>query len=395
VISGGRRREWELLRRVHGDVDIHLVVVSKTEGSEVSDARRLAQACRSIDVFAAEPGAGRDRGPEQVRRHRCARAALRVGELVRRGVVDLVHVEGYYLMQHVPATPQVPVVLVEQNVEYELAYQRAAVAPAGRAQVELFSHALRTRAAEVRAWRAATHLAAVTDDDRAVIESELPGADVAVVPDGADHLRAGYRRARMAQRPAGPLVVLVANFAYAPNVDAARHLCLDILPLLRRRVPDVHTWLVGNAPPAEVRALAGEAVTVTGRVPDVTPYLDSGDVVVCPLRIGGGIKVKTIEALRRGCAIVSTPVGAQGLDARARAALSVQMQPADFARAVADLLMDPERRREHQRRARAAARELATWDDAADALRAVYAAALHARRRTPAGAPPLAHERSA
>jgi glycosyltransferase involved in cell wall biosynthesis len=130
--------------------------------------------------------------------------------------------------------------------------------------------------------------------------------------------------------------------------------------------------LVGNAPPPEVLALAGETVKVTGRVPDVLPYLDAADVMVCPLRIGGGIKVKTIEALRRGKAIVSTPIGAQGLGAQAREALLVEAEPQAFAVAVTSLLRDRDRRTQLERRAQRAGARLPLWDDAAAALAALY-----------------------
>jgi glycosyltransferase involved in cell wall biosynthesis len=100
------------------------------------------------------------------------------------------------------------------------------------------------------------------------------------------------------------------------------------------------------------------------------------DVLVCPLRIGGGIKVKVIEALRRGKAIVSTGIGAQGLPAQARDALIVADDPRQFAAAVADLLRDEPRRARLERRAAAAARSLPTWNQAAAALAALYDALL-------------------
>jgi polysaccharide biosynthesis protein PslH len=166
--------------------------------------------------------------------------------------------------------------------------------------------------------------------------------------------------------------VLLANFAYQPNVDAALHMCHDILPAVRSQVPDVRLWLVGNEPPPEVRELGCAHVEVTGRVADVAPYLDAADVVVCPLRIGGGIKVKAIEALRRGKAIVSTSIGMQGLPESARDAVITADDPDEFADAVAALLSDSRLNVRHQRRAARAATQLATWDEAAEALAGLY-----------------------
>jgi polysaccharide biosynthesis protein PslH len=139
--------------------------------------------------------------------------------------------------------------------------------------------------------------------------------------------------------------VFVANFAYGPNVDGALWLCRDVFPRVRAFVPGARLMLVGNHPPAEVRALAGPGVTVTGRVTSVDPYLEAADLFLCPLREGGGIKAKLLEALSRGEPVVTTSVGSQGLGPEAERALRIEDRSRGFARAVSDLLGDPTERR--------------------------------------------------
>ncbi|MBV9800870.1 MAG: glycosyltransferase [Solirubrobacterales bacterium] len=385
AISGGRRRELELINRLAARFDVHLLVVSKTAAQDLSNARVLRRCCSQVEVFAASslsPDAPGFERPPQVRRHRCPVATARANEILAGERVDLIHVEGFYLMQHVPAGAPAPVLLVEQNIEYELERQRAERTsdPDARAQ---FSS---TRAEERRCWSRAARLAAVTPEDRATMQATVAHTRVRVVPDGADHIPnlhvIGFERD--VEHPGAPLLVLLANYAYPPNVDAARHLCLDILPVVRQRVPDARVWLVGNAPGPEVLDLRSEAVTVTGRVADVVPYLDVADAIVCPLRIGGGVKVKAIEALRRGKAVVSSTIGAQGLPESARRALVIADDPTTFAEAAAALLLDPALRSEHERRAAHAASQLPTWDDAAQALGEIYDELLH---RVPAWVP--------
>ena len=106
-------------------------------------------------------------------------------------------------------------------------------------------------------------------------------------------------------------------------------------------------------------------------LPDVVPFLDAADVVACPLRISGGSTASATEALRRGKAIVATSVAAQGLSKSAREPLVIADDAEAFAGGVALLLQDPVRRREHERKATRATR-LPRWDDAAQALAAVY-----------------------
>jgi glycosyltransferase involved in cell wall biosynthesis len=374
-LSGGRRRELELIRRLAERFEIHLVAISKTPEQDEANAGALtACGCRAevFPALASRPPRTSTTASHQMLRHRSPAATRRIRQIIAHERVDLVHVEGFYLMQHVPDWVQAPVLLVEQNIEYELDRQRTRADGERVTRLEAFLACLRTQAAELEAWGRASRLATVTWEDRELIRAELPDADVSVVPDGADHLPSTSRPAAPTVRPAAPLVTLLANFAYAPNVDAARHFCRDILPRLRALAPDVHVWLVGNAPPPAVLGLTDARLLVTGYVPDVVPYLDAADVVVCPLRIGGGIKVKVIEALRRGKAIVSTDIGVQGLPAPARRALVVANDPQHFAGAVAGLLADAPARARLERRAAAAASALPTWDEAGRALAAIY-----------------------
>jgi glycosyltransferase involved in cell wall biosynthesis len=365
-ISGGRRRELELIRRLGDRFDVHVWVVSKTMAEDRRWRRELARRCAGVRLFAACPTEPRRGLAPQEARHACPGVRAQISAAVGAGAFDLVHVEGFYLMQHVPAELDVPVLLTEQNVESSLWLQRALADP----DPALSEHHRATRRAELAAWRRAKLCAALTSEDRARMREALPDLEVRLVPDGCDH--DSEARTEVAGPVEGCEVAMVGNFAYQPNVDAALHLARDILPAVFRARPATRVALVGNAPPPEVQALAGDPrVTVTGRVPAVEPYLDAADVVVCPLRVGGGIKVKMLEALARGKAIVSTGVGVQGLT-EARGAVRVEDRPAAFAAAVCELLEDAAARRRLERAALAAARRLPTWDQAAASLAGCY-----------------------
>jgi len=369
--SGGRRREYELLRRLGGKVDFDLVAVSKTLVEDRSNAHRLAPMCHSVQVVPASSD-GNLRGAQQVRRHACPSLVDTVAELA--AAVDLVHVEGFYLMQHVPADCPVPIVLIEQNVEYDLCKQRASVA---RALPEVFDRMRdyrQTRIAEIEAWRRSDLVGVLTEDDRRAVLSVAPDVRVRLTPDGVGHPSAWADADGTVPDLGGPLLVFVANFAYEPNLDAARYLCSDVLPRIAREVRGVRLALVGTSPPDELRRLAGERddVIVTGRVPAVEPYLDQADVVVAPLRVGGGVKVKVLEALSRGKAIVATSVAAQGFGADARSSMHNADEPESFAAAAVHLLQSPAERARLEAAALRLAARLPSWDDAAQALHGCY-----------------------
>jgi glycosyltransferase involved in cell wall biosynthesis len=363
-LSGGRLREHELLRRLAPDVDVDVCAVSKTYEQDVAAIPELEDCCASVSVHRAQAGSADL--PDGLRRHCAADAALHTRRLL--GEVDLVHVERFCVMHHLPSRPRVPVLLVEQNVEYSLWAQRVTVADDYPRQRHAFRQFRETRTYELAAWRQADLCAAVTEDDRRAMLRAVPGLDVRLLPDGADHL-AGPPPGRPEPRPE---LVFVGNFAYWPNVDGARWLCAEILPRVRERVPAARVLLVGNAPPPEVLALCCGDVEATGCVARVEPYLDRAAVVVSPLRIGGGIKVKVLEALRRGKAVVSTAVGVQGLGPDVEDAIAVADDPARFADACVRLLLDRGERRRLERRALAFAESLPTWDEAAADLLDCY-----------------------
>lgn len=218
-----------------------------------------------------------------------------------------------------------------------------------------------------------TRLEAVTEEDACSISRVAPQADVRLLPNGCDHIE---RAAPFAGSVDGNHLLFVGNFAYAPNLDAARVLVTEVLPAVASQLPDTRLTVVGANPPAWLARAAhsDSRITVTGWVPDLAACLDSADVVVCPLRIGGGVKVKVLEALQRAKAVVTTPVGAQGLDRVRDSSVVVRETPAALASACGLLLTSREARRAQEQRALAAARSLPTWDDAADALATCWTA---------------------
>jgi polysaccharide biosynthesis protein PslH len=378
-VSGGRRREYELVRRIGEHVDVELHAVTKTPHEDLAHVDDLRDACAKVVVHRAEAAVAgwspTDASIPQVDQHRCADARRSIGRLLSDGDADLVHVEGFYLVQHLPPRIPVPMVLGTQNVEHLLWAQRAATAQTGALRRSLQRQSAQTARAERRAWQTAELCVTVTAEDRDAIAEQAPTTNVQIVMDGADHDSrwdgvAGTGPLRECKEP---LLVMVGNFAYEPNRDAARFLIEEILPAIHRRRPDVCTLLVGNAPPRGLVELVARTprVELTGRVPAVEPYLDAADVIVCPLRIGGGIKVKMLEALKRGKAIVASPVAMQGLE-RARDAVRVAPDATTFAEATLALLGDPARRRSLERASSAFSATLPTWDEAAETLMDCY-----------------------
>ncbi len=148
----------------------------------------------------------------------------------------------------------------------------------------------------------------VSERDREELIAINPDLKVTVIPNGVNTYEF---RPRPVHRI--PALLFVGNYEYAPNVDAALRLASKIFPAVQKRVAEAHLWLVGNAPPPELTALASDKIRVTGRVPDVRPYLARASAFVSPLHLGAGIKNKVLEALAMGCPVVATPISLDGI----------------------------------------------------------------------------------
>jgi glycosyltransferase involved in cell wall biosynthesis len=174
---------------------------------------------------------------------------------------------------------------------------------------------------------------------------------VRVVPNGVD--TALFAPAEDA--PTEGYILFTGSMDYAPNVEAACYFAREVLPLVRRQAPAASLHIVGTRPKAEVLALACDDVVVHGFVPDMRPYYREAALVVAPLLRGGGTRVKILEAAACAKAVVSTTLGAEGLDLRPGADIVLADTAETFAAAVTRLLVDPMRCRRLGRSARAAA----------------------------------------
>jgi GT2 family glycosyltransferase/flagellar motility protein MotE (MotC chaperone) len=201
------------------------------------------------------------------------------------------------------------------------------------------------RELELGSWRRSDVVLYPSSDEAAQVRAIAPGVDARAVP---PYSFAGFESGQQPDARQG--VLFVAGFAHPPNVDAAIWLHDEVMPLVRAQVPGVQLSLVGSNPTEAVRALDGEGTEVTGYVTDaeLARRYRQARVAVVPLRFGAGIKSKVVEALQQGLPLVTTPVGAQGLEGLGEAA-EVHETPAALAAAIVALLRDDARWRERSR----------------------------------------------
>ncbi|MHB0875986.1 MAG: glycosyltransferase family 4 protein [Anaerolineae bacterium] len=349
-LSGGLMRVYNLLQRVAREHEVWFV--APADGAEhVDAARQMRSVCQHVEAVPVVRGRPLRHIPGLVRyalagkppetRFWCSDALLgRLRSLADTVDFDLVHVEHSHMapcLEAVRANGSPPAALVMQNVEFETYARIARVERQPLAKARAMLNALWFRHWEPRYAERFDRCAVMSAADRQLLRRANPRLQPDIVPNGVDC------RALQPLPPVEgtPSLLFVGTMSYAPCADAAVYLVREVLPRIRRQLPDVELWLVGAAPPPEVQRLGTvPGVHVTGRVPDVGDYYRRSSVCVVPLRAGGGTRLKILEAMALGRPVVSTRLGAEGLDVVDGEHLWLADGADDMARAVLRLLSD-------------------------------------------------------
>lgn len=327
------------------------------------------------------------RYPYSVAKHHTAAMRTRLAALLGAGNFDLVQVEWTPYARYVERGVRLPVVVVAHNVESQIWERRSATASSAPARFYFGIQAGRMARFEQQVARRAEWVTAVSDADAAIFRSWGARA-VSLVENGVD-LEEFAPRERGLEHD-GEMLYIGALDWYA-NQHAVLRFLDRILPLVQRARPGARLRVVGRRPPAEFarRVAAAPGVEMVGEVADVRPELARAAVVVVPLEIGGGTRLKILEALAMSKAIVSTTVGAEGLDLTAGQHLRIADAPDSFAAAVIALLDARDERERLGRQGCERVRQRYGWEHAAAALEQVWLAVARASQgRGNAGAHP-------
>jgi len=208
------------------------------------------------------------------------------------------------------------------------------------------------------------------EDLAAAAEMQIPADRLALMPNVIDTDQSAPSEN---ESQANNAVVFVGAMTHHANIDAIAHFHRQIWPLVRAKVPDAEWWIVGASPTEDIKRLSGcDGIRVFADVPDVRPFIHQASVYIAPLRIGSGVKVKIMEALSLGKAIVATGTAAEGMGLVPDRDLFVADLDRPFADAVASLLSDETRRSRLGRNARDAACRLYSFDAGRKTLGRAY-----------------------
>jgi polysaccharide biosynthesis protein PslH len=311
--------------------------------------RELSGAARAVDYLAhlsAQP-------PYAVSRFAHAKVQKQIQTWFREERFDVAVCDFLDAAVNFPGSLNIPSVLFQHNVESEI-WRRHAATAGNPVKKRIYGMEFRKM---FRYERAAVckfqHVIAVSENDRSLMRQWVDADRVTVVPTGVD--LAQYRPDPSASDPnaSAPLITFVGAMDWEPNVDGVEYFCGEVWPAIKAEVPLARFRIVGRNPDRRVQKWASNSsdnsIEVTGRVPSVVEHLHQSTVVIVPLRIGGGTRLKIYEAMATAKAVVSTTVGAEGLDVHRGRDIILADDPRSFAQAVLMLLRDPELRRRYEK----------------------------------------------
>jgi glycosyltransferase involved in cell wall biosynthesis len=313
------------------------------------------------------------------RRFYSAQYAAKLAVLLDKQPVDIIQIESLEMAAYLSVIrrkqPQTPTIYDSFNAEFDL--QRS-VFEAERGNPRQIPGALysfiqwrRLIRFEREVCESVTHVIAVSDADAESFRELAPTCPVSVVPNGIDTER--YAQHDSSLDLGDCALVFTGSMGYRPNVDAALWFAEQILPLVRERVPAAKFFVVGSDPHPRLDVMRErDDVTITGWVPEVNPFLHAATVYVVPMRMGSGTRLKLLQAMAAGKAVVATRTGAQGLYVSDNVELRLADTAAAFTDAVSGLLQRRDERHRLGASGAAYVRANYDWSVIAPKLLAVY-----------------------
>ena len=385
--TGVLQRNYNLLREASQLADIYLLAVFKRDilpgEYDLEEAKReLGKLCRRIEVVHLPIESSRTalyamalsslftHDPLSVNWVKSAGMRRQLRQLMNEVKFDLVHFDTISLAAYRDEVGNTPKILNHHNIESHLLKRRTLFEknPLKRLYYALEGNKLeryeRTACAEFN-----TNFTVSELDKQRLLEL-VPSAHADVMANGVD---VDYFNPNGTAVVPGNLL-MASGMNWFPNRDAVLHMCNEIWPLLVQKMPELSWTVVGASPPQEVLDLAARdaRVTVTGFVDDVRPYLSQAEIYLCPMRDGGGTRVKILDALAMGKAIVSTSMACEGIDVTAGKNVLFADSPSEFVTQIQRLRNDIELRQSLGREARRFVTDHYSWPVIGRNLSTVY-----------------------
>ena len=389
AVDGGRIRVLNLSKQLVNQRDNLTFVALRTKETDPEGIKYLQNL--GIDAHLVEEKIDKPkflyhatfhRKPFTVAKYYSDNFARKLNDLIKEKAFDIIHFEmlhgGQYLgdLEDIesPLSEKIPTLLSLQNID-SIVWKRLAEYSKNRMQKIGYRHQARAFSRyEKKMCRKFNTVTCVSEIDRNILSKICPQASIDLVPNGVD---LELYKPKYEQEKEN-MLIFTGSMDWLPNEDAAVYFTQQMLPLIKSRIENVKFYIVGSNPTERVLKLdKQEDVIVTGRVDDIKPYIAQATVYVVPLRIGGGTRLKILEALAIGKAVVSTSVGAEGLDLSDGVNIFIAEEPTAFAEIVTRLMKHQDLCRQIGMSGRGFVEEEYSWSKIGKKLRDVYERTIH------------------
>lgn len=337
-LHGGSSRIFEILHHLH----LHHEIVLLTFMNRNDDDTRiqdLKQMCRKISIIPLPEKRPFYLFPyEPFIDYVSPEMENRLVKLIKKEKIDLVQFEYVQMGIYRKFIQRIPALLTEHEINF-LAHRRNI--PFIRnplIKVKTYYNSLQMMKRELEVMQTMDQVICMNQFEADALNGYLPSEKLVVLPHGVD---TSYFQPQPGQ-PVEPYTIgFFGAYHHYPNVDAVLHFVHDMFPHIKSRVPSAHLFVIGIHPPESLLALNSRAdITVTGFVPDIRPYLSRCSVIIAPLRLGLGMRVKMLEAMAMGKALVATELACTGLEVTDGQDVIIAGNPGGFAESVCYLLQD-------------------------------------------------------
>ncbi len=375
LFSGGQIRSYNLLKNLAQKHEITLFSFIRRD-EEKEYVNELLKFCSRVEVFKRRPAwsltnilfAGGSLYPFLVAIYYSRKLRSKITQELTQNKYDLIHAETFYVMPNIPQT-LVPRLLVEQTIEY-LVYQHFVenfqffpLKPL------LYFDVAKIKFWEKHFWRGADRVIAMSEADKAVMEKDVPGLKVDIVPNGVD---ASVFTQVVPEKHNVPTVLFVGNFRWLQNREAVLLLVKEIWPKIKEKVGNARLWIVGRNPTQTIKNLAGSDILVDETVENIEQAYKKADLLLAPLLGGGGTRFKILEAMASGLPVVTTQVGIEGINARDGKEVLIARSSDELAEAAVRLLENRELAESLSRAARTLVCQKYDWQGIAQRLDRIY-----------------------
>ncbi|MEP6780787.1 MAG: glycosyltransferase [Gemmatimonadaceae bacterium] len=349
VDKGGRIRTYNMLKELCRDH--HVTYLTLDDGNAATDAVELSREyChelvrvpfatapkRSFRFFAELAANAVSSLPYAVAKYKSSAMERAIVDAVKKGY-DIIVCDFLFPSLNVPQGLGIPTVLFQHNVEAVIWERHMQMAGSFVKQQYMRDQWKRMQRHESAECRRFDHVVAVSADDATAFKRDYGVISFSSVSTGVD--TSFFRPSGDVPRKRNNLV-FTGSMDWLPNEDAIEWFVQSVLPLVQRDIPDVSLTVVGRSPSPKIAALHnGHSIEVTGSVPDVRPYIERAEVFVVPIRIGGGTRLKIYEAMAMERAVVSTPIGAEGLPVEDGLHALLRTDPEAMAQAITSLIQN-------------------------------------------------------